>query len=93
MRRTGDLMTHVRLMSRMAQATGTDLVRAVDGGTLSQSRWAAMVQRCRRCDWAGACSGWLDAQRDGVQPAPDTCRNGVRFRVLRARQNAATEAG
>lgn len=92
MKPMGELMTHVRLVSRMAKATRTDLVQAVRDGDLSQAQWAGMVQRCRRCDWAEDCPDWLDAHPEGADCAPGTCRNRARFETLRARQDETTEA-
>ena len=80
----GQVMKHVRLISRMARATETDLVAAHEAGVLSQDEWAEMVQTCRRCDWAAECEGWLDAH-DTASCAPETCLNRARFAALRQR--------
>ena len=78
----GRIMTHVRLISRMARATKTDLVGAHEAGVLSQEDWADMVQTCRGCDWAGECEAWLDAH-ETLSCAPETCPNRARFAALR----------
>ncbi|MDK3017504.1 DUF6455 family protein [Pseudodonghicola flavimaris] len=78
----GKMMEHVRLVSRMAQVTDTDLVAAYDAGMLSQEDWAGMVQTCRSCTWAGRCEGWLDSH-DSVDQAPVPCLNRDRFAALR----------
>jgi len=80
----GRIMKHVRLISRMARATETDLVGAHEAGTLSQEEWAEMVQTCRGCDWAAECEGWLDAH-DTASCAPETCPNRARFAALKQR--------
>lgn len=74
----GKMMHHVRLVGRMAKATDTDLVAAVQAGDLSQQDWADMVQTCRRCQWAGRCDGWLDTH-DHQDHAPGTCLNREKF--------------
>lgn len=80
----GKLMEHVRLVSRMAQVTDTDLVGAYAAGDLSQDEWAEMVQTCRSCDWAGRCGDWMD-EHDQVSCAPSTCLNRQRFEALQAK--------
>jgi hypothetical protein len=79
----GEVREHVRLVSRMAQATGTDLVGAYEAGDLTQEAWAEMVQACRGCGWAGDCGTWLDAH-DQVDHAPKDCPNQARFLDLQA---------
>lgn len=83
MRMLGNRMHHVRLVTRMAQATQTDLVSSVSAGDLCQRDWADMVETCRSCGWADACPDWLDANTCAVN-APDTCPNRIRFTTLKA---------
>lgn len=83
----GNLREHLRLVTRMARATETDLVGAYEAGELSQEEWAEMVQTCRSCDWAGRCGDWLD-DHDHVACAPATCLNRDRFEALQARAAA-----
>jgi hypothetical protein len=78
MQSRGDLMAHVRLVSRMAQTTRADLVAAFEAGTLTQEDWAEMVQTCRGCAWAGRCPEWIDSHA-GADSAPQRCLN--RFRL------------
>lgn len=80
----GKLMEHVRLVGRMARATGTDVVGAYEAGDLTQAEWAEMVQTCRSCTWAEHCGAWLD-DNEAVACAPGTCLNRDRFEELRAR--------
>lgn len=82
----GKLMTHFRLVGRMAKATDTDLVSAAQSGDLPQEEWAEMVQTCRRCQWAGRCDGWVDSH-DHQDHAPGTCLNRERLDVLKAKSN------
>ncbi len=86
-------MDHYRLVSRMAQVTGTDVVAAAEAGDLSQKRWAGIVQTCRRCQWSGRCQEWLDGH-DNVEKAPSTCLNRHQFEVLKekARVRATEES-
>ncbi|GHH01639.1 DUF6455 family protein [Pseudodonghicola xiamenensis] len=79
----GNVMTHVRLVSRMARATGTDLVGAYRAGDLTQEAWVDMVQACRGCSWAGACGDWLEAH-EYADRAPTECPNRGRFLDLQA---------
>ncbi|WP_280960211.1 DUF6455 family protein [Antarcticimicrobium luteum] len=88
----GRLMDHVRLIERMAMATGTDLVGAYEAGALSQADWAAMVRTCRGCAWAGNCGAWLD-RHETVPCAPASCPNRQPFRDLRSRTPARAEGG
>lgn len=90
MRILGKLMHHVRLVSGMARATGTDLVAASRNGDLSQEDWAEMVQTCRKCAWAGRCVEWQDSQ-DGNASAPKPCLNRAKFEAIK-RQTANAEA-
>ena len=85
----GKLMTHVRLVARMAKSTDTDLVEAHQSGELSQQEWADMVQTCRRCAWAEGCGEWLDSH-EAVDCAPGTCLNREKFAVLRAKAENRT---
>ena len=61
--------THVRLMSRMARTTGTDL------DALSDSEWAGALTRCCTCSNPGACEDWLEDHVDGADHAPSFCAN------------------
>lgn len=83
MRVLGRVATHIRLIARMARATRTDLIAAMESGDLSPRGWADMVQTCRRCDWAGRCAEWLIVN-DRAERAPDTCLNRTRFAALKA---------
>ncbi|MCA0929110.1 DUF6455 family protein [Ruegeria profundi] len=80
----GEIMTHLRLVLRMGQATGTDIVAAHEQGHLTQQDWAEMVHKCRGCDWANRCPDWLD-RHEIVKNAPQTCRNRQRFAALQTR--------
>ncbi len=85
MRRLGSMMHHLRLVTRMGRATGTDLVGAYEDGRLDQDEWARMVQSCRTCSWSGRCPEWLDGH-DAAVRAPKTCLNRARFTALKAEQ-------
>lgn len=78
----GRMMQHVRLVSRMARVTGTDLVGAVERGDMDHEDWAGMVDTCRRCDWAADCPDWLN-RHDRAECAPGTCPNKARFEALK----------
>lgn len=88
----GDIMDHVRLVGRMAKATGTDLVGAYEAGVLTQEEWAGIVQTCRGCTWSERCGEWLDGH-EAVQCAPSTCLNRHKFKDLKARIDFWAEQG
>jgi len=66
----------------MADATGTDLVRAYEEGRLSHDDWAETVTRCRDCRWAEGCDAWLEASDGGERAVPQACRNASTFQRL-----------
>lgn len=78
----GKTASHLRLLARMAQVTQTDLVGTYRDGTLSQERWADLVQKFRSCVWADRCADWLDQQSQSAE-APPACLNRKRFKELR----------
>ncbi|MES0863065.1 DUF6455 family protein [Ruegeria sp. SCPT10] len=78
-------MTHLRLVLRMGQATGTDLVTAHRTGHLSQEDWAEMIRCCRGCMWAKQCPEWLN-EREVAAAAPNRCPNRARFAALKRAQ-------
>lgn len=79
----GRTMDHVRLVSRMAQVTQTDIVDAARAGDLSQQSWADMVRTCRGCADAERCPTWL-ARHENAADVPEFCPNRDRFRALKA---------
>ncbi|WP_302477004.1 DUF6455 family protein [Ruegeria atlantica] len=81
----GEIMTHLRLVLRMGQATGTDMAAAHRNGHLTQQDWAEMIQYCRGCGWANQYPDWLD-RHEGAASAPQTCKNQQRFAALKAMQ-------
>ncbi|MEP5167960.1 MAG: DUF6455 family protein [Shimia thalassica] len=85
MKPLGDQNAHFWLIQRMARATETDLVKAMDKAKLTQSDWADMVQECRHCDWSEGCERWLGRQdHDAAADVPEACRNHTRFEALKA---------
>lgn len=64
-----DPLTHVRLMTRMARTTGSDL------DVLNDAQWSAALKRCCGCAQPGACSSWLAQHSQGADQAPDYCAN------------------
>ncbi len=86
MTQLGQVMTHLRLVLRMARTTGTDLVAAHRDGHLSQQDWAEMIQLCRGCEWACACPDWMD-NNITAERAPSTCPNRDRFTALKLRES------
>jgi hypothetical protein len=81
----GNIMTHFRLVLRMGQTTGADLVQAHRSGKLSQEEWAEMIQFCRGCASAQDCPEWMDRQTAGAD-APRICPNRAKFAALKAVQ-------
>ncbi len=85
MRRLGQVMQHVRLVQRMGQSVGVDVVAAHRAGDLTQADWARMVLRCQGCDCAELCQDWLRVAKP-VAETPDTCPNRARFARLQVQQ-------
>jgi hypothetical protein len=83
-------MRHLRLVSRMARSTRTDLVAALNTGEMTQPEWADMVQTCRRCIRADRCPDWLD-ENPVAEAAPVFCLNRGQFESL-ATRTLQTEA-
>ncbi|NVK16028.1 MAG: hypothetical protein HWE35_17800 [Rhodobacteraceae bacterium] len=84
MRPLGDPLYHLRLMSRMGQATGVDLSAAFASGAISHEDWAAMITRCRGCDAPAQCEAFLDANTRAGAPMPG-CRNADQLMQLKGR--------
>lgn len=72
---------HYWLALSMAQAIGLDLQAEIDASRFSLADWAEAVRRCRGCDWARQCPGWLAAHSE-ADHAPGTCANADRFNAL-----------
>lgn len=83
----GNPITHFWLVQDMAQAAGVDLAAARREHRLSVEDWAAMVTRCRGCQWTDGCQSWLAAQgtdaADAAPQAPPACANRAVFDTLR----------
>ncbi|MCW9042710.1 MAG: DUF6455 family protein [Pseudopelagicola sp.] len=85
MKPLGDTISHFWLAQRMAQATETDLVEAMQVAALTNEDWAEMVQDCRGCDWTRGCKRWLaEQERHAAGDAPQACLNRDRFLRLKA---------
>ena len=82
MQHLGDTMHHFRLILRMGQASGTDVVAVHRKGHLTQQKWAEMIYNCRGCGWADKCPDWLD-KHETVDSVPQTCRNQQQFASLK----------
>lgn len=82
MKPLGPEREHYWLALSMAQTVGVDLSRAIEDGQFDQAQWADTVQRCRGCEWAGECKGWLD-EHESVAAAPRTCVNADLFTRLK----------
>jgi len=80
------LEKHERLVNKMADTLGVDLVEEVQRGNLAPSELRNRVFRCVGCDSADACADWLRAHPDGTDGAPEFCRNGKMFADLAARK-------
>ncbi|MGI3168656.1 DUF6455 family protein [Pseudooceanicola sp. C21-150M6] len=84
----GDIADHLKLVHRMARATGVDLGEAMMDGQLDQQDWSQMVTNCRGCSCPGACTGWLqqaELQGEDHATAPDYCENRASFDLLARR--------
>ena len=74
---------HYWLAVAMARKTGADMQQALDQGVISHADWAALVQRCRGCDWPDGCDRWLARQDDGTAEVPAACPNAELFERVR----------
>lgn len=63
---------HERLMSRMADAQGADLDRAMQFGELTPEEYTDAVLGCTGCSDVDGCKGHLQDNRTGM---PGFCRN------------------
>ncbi len=61
--------SHIRLMTRMARTTGSDL----DG--LADTEWSGALTRCCGCSNPGSCEDWLEDNADGASRPPSYCAN------------------
>ena len=86
MKPLGNSMDHYWHVIDMAGATDVDLVAAMDAAELDDQEWAAMVQRCRGCEWVNGCDRFL-TEREGKRAVPETCVNAHIFRSLQSRQS------
>lgn len=87
----GEENEHYWLVQRMAKATGVDLVAAWEQDLLSTEDWAAIVNRCRTCQWAEGCGRWLKETGDGARDLPDPCLNNTRLDQIRSRLEESLE--
>ena len=85
MRPLGEENEHYWLVQRMAKATGVDLVAAWERDLLKPDDWAAIVNRCRTCQWAEGCARWLNRPIDDTRALPDPCLNNTRLDAIRTR--------
>ncbi|SDN55463.1 hypothetical protein SAMN05216196_101886 [Lutimaribacter pacificus] len=85
MHRLGNPIKHFWLVQDMARAASVDLADARRDGRLTTEDWAAMVTRCRGCQWAEGCQHWLRAQQqdDDSAEVPPACANRAVFDSLR----------
>jgi hypothetical protein len=77
----GDEREHYWLALGMAQTVGLDLQAEIEAGRFTRALWADTVTRCRGCDWAGACPGWME-RHPNAERAPSSCVNADRFNAL-----------
>lgn len=85
MKPLGSEREHYWLALSMAKAAGVDLQAAIDSGAFDQATWAKTVHRCRSCQWAGDCKGWL-MEHPEIDAAPETCVNAQLFSTLKQAQ-------
>ena len=86
MRQLGDSRLHLRLLSQMGDAIGTDLVKAFESGKIDHDDWAEMVQACRSCSEPERCQRWLGTE-DRTTGEPAGCRNRTLLKQLRDQMN------
>lgn len=85
----GDAIDHYWLVQRMAKTSGVDMAEASEAGSIQQRDWAAMVRKCRSCQWTEGCERWLSRLEHDVdeQSAPPAeCLNAAILRGLAEEQ-------
>ena len=80
----GPEIEHYWLVQRMAKATGVDLVEAWDRGLLTSEDWAAIITRCRGCQWVEGCDRYLNVPTEATRTAPGPCLNKARLARIKA---------
>lgn len=69
------LSTDARMVHRMAQSNGLDLVDLVRHGRVSADDISDVIQSCGRCANKTGCKSWLNAHHTPVETTPGFCRN------------------
>ncbi len=82
----GEEKRHYWLAKRMATCTGADLQAALDAGEIDHADWAAVVTRCRGCNWVEGCEAWMAEQERGAADVPQACPNAAVFETVLAAQ-------
>ena len=83
----GDPIDHYWLVQHMARSCDVDTVQATERGALTQADWAAMVQKCRSCQWTEGCQRWITqmSEKPHVDP-PANCLNNAILKSLAGNQ-------
>ncbi|WP_204112933.1 DUF6455 family protein [Shimia biformata] len=71
----GDPVQHFWLTRSVARSLGLSFSEAMAEGHISQSEYAALVTRCRRCPHVAACQDWLGNEGLSASAAPGFCAN------------------
>jgi len=66
----------------VARTVGLNLSEAMRGGALSTAEYAVMVERCRKCQHARACTDWLAVNGAGADHVPEHCANAATLNAL-----------
>lgn len=84
MQSTLTLKRHAALVDRMATSLGVDLEQKIIEGQMPFEALGEMVLACTGCANPDTCEHWLDETRsETAEAAPDYCRNGGLFALLR----------
>ena len=74
MKPMGDARAHYWRTLKIAQATDVPLANALNSGALSQTDYAEIITKCRRCPHPGECAAVL-AKGGKMDAPPDFCCN------------------
>ena len=73
---------HARLVTKMADRVGLDVIESMQRGELDSENLRQMVHRCEGCTDPDACEQMLDSGAQIDNP-PSYCRNANRFEQLK----------
>lgn len=79
----GDAARHYWLTQGMARAIDVNISEAIQAGAITHEDLGIMVVRCRMCNRAAQCTGWLGQHGAGAAELPGFCANKTDLETLR----------